>query len=123
MERCSKAIIILLSERNLAFRGSIEEIGSRSNGNFLGTFELLAKYYSVLEELVRRIRTKKTADHYLSPDIQNELIQLVADKIKEIHLGALKEAKYYSIILDCTPDVSHVEQMSIVLRFVECSPK
>ena len=96
-------IVIFLSERNLAFRGSIEEIGSSSNGNFLGTFELLAKYDNILPELLHRVQTKKTADHYLSPEIQNEIIQLLAAEILSINLGLLKNAKYYSIILDCLP--------------------
>ena len=35
-------IALFLSERNLAFRGSEEVLGSPHNGNFLGIFELLA---------------------------------------------------------------------------------
>ncbi|XP_065662505.1 zinc finger MYM-type protein 1-like [Hydra vulgaris] len=115
-------ITLFLSARNLAFRGSDTAIGSKSNGNFLGVFELLAKYDTVLNELMQRIQDKETKEHYLSNDTQNELIRLLAREIESKILSKVKKAKYYSIILDCTPDVSHKEQMSIILRSVTCTP-
>uniref|UniRef100_A0A452GQH4 DUF4371 domain-containing protein n=1 Tax=Gopherus agassizii TaxID=38772 RepID=A0A452GQH4_9SAUR len=114
-------VVIFLSKRNLAFRGSNEKRADPSNGNFLGLFELLAKYDNVLSKLLQRIKKAETPVQYLSPQIQNELIQLVASNIQEANIAQLKKAKYYSVNLDCTPDVSHEEHMSVVLCFVECN--
>nr|XP_012560061.2 zinc finger MYM-type protein 1-like [Hydra vulgaris] len=73
-----------------------------------------------MNEHVRKIKNQeiKTA-HYLGKEIQNELIQILANAIKDNILTRVKFAKYYSIILDCTPDNSHTEQMKIIIRFVD----
>ena len=115
-------IVILLSERNLAFRGSNETLGLSSNGNFLGVFQLCAKRDPILRELKERIINKETADHYLSNDTQNEIINMVAKHIENLNPSHVKMSNYYSIILDCTPDMSHKEQMTLIIRYVKCTP-
>ncbi|XP_056466856.1 uncharacterized protein LOC130405715 [Gadus chalcogrammus] len=107
-----------LAERNLAFRGSSDKLFQLDNGNFLKEVELLAKFDPVLENHVSRIKDGDTHAHYLSKDIQNELIQLVSDRILKTIVTQVRDSKYFSIILDCTPDISHQEQMSIILRSV-----
>ena len=60
---------------------------------------------------------------YISKEIQNQLIKLLSTQIQNSILSDLKKAKYYTIIMDCTPDVSRIEQMTMVIRFVDVVKK
>uniref|UniRef100_A0A7N0T299 TTF-type domain-containing protein n=1 Tax=Kalanchoe fedtschenkoi TaxID=63787 RepID=A0A7N0T299_KALFE len=61
----------------------------------VGLIEMLVESDPFIQEHVRRITNYDIHIHYL--------------------------AKYFSIVLDCTPDVSHQEQMSMILRYVDLS--
>lgn len=65
--------------------------------------------------------TKNISDHYCSKDIQNELINLMGEKVTSDIVSRAKDSKYFSIIADCTPDISHVEQLSLTIRFADLS--
>ena len=107
----------------MAFRGTDEKLITPNNGNFLGLVQLIAKFDPVLHEHCRRINNNEVNEHHLGKNIQNELIQLISSNIlKEIVLG-ISKSKYYSVILDCTPDISHQEQMTVILRLVEIKDK
>lgn len=116
------SIVQYLSERNLAFRGNVDRLFQPHNGNFLGLVELLAKYDNVLQEHIRRIKSNEISDHYLGKRIQNEIIELMGNAVLQKILEHVRKAKYFSIILDCTPDASHQEQMTVMIRIVNLSP-
>lgn len=118
-----KRIIIFiqfLGSQNLAFRGTSDQLNNRENGNFLKLVEFVGKFDAVIAEHLRKITSKESYVHYLGKNIQNEIIQMLGSMIREQIVSEVQKSKYYSVILDCTPDVSRTEQMSLVIRYVQC---
>ena len=112
-------VILFLSKQNLPFRGHREVFESSNQGNFSETVKLLAKYSPILSRHLSDIRiSKKMTTTYLSPTIQNELVLLLSNKVKNIILQDVREAKYFAIMCDSTPDISHTDQMTLIVRCV-----
>lgn len=103
------AVVQFLAERNLAFRGSVEKLGNPNNGNFIGMIELLGRFDPVIHDHLRRFPNKETNEHYLSKNIQNELLNIMGNAVQSKIISRIKYAKYFAIILYCTPDISHQE--------------
>jgi hypothetical protein len=114
-------IVKFLTKHNLAFRGTNCKLYQDSNGNFLGLVEMVAEFDPVIQEHVERITNDDIHIHYLGPNIQNELINLLAIAIRSEIIKKIKESKCFAVILDCTPDISHQEQMSLIIRYVDTS--
>ena len=50
--------------------------------------------------------------------IMEELIELMGNEVFARILDELKSAKFYSISVHSTPDISHVDQLTCVVRYV-----
>ena len=109
--------LILLCERGLRLRGSNEIIGSKSNGNFLGIMELIAKFYPFLAQHFN-IRANRGSGHtsYLSKTTIEEFVLLMHHRVLQTIGEKLSSAKYFSVTVDSTPDISHLDQLTIVVR-------
>ena len=99
-------IIKFLAQHNLSFRGHREC--------------LQAKYDPVLK---KHLENSKQNCHYLSPNIQNEFVSLLADGIVDKIIVQVKEAQFFTRLLDETSDVSRQEQVSFILWYVNGNGK
>lgn len=112
--------IKFLAVQNIPFRGHRENLSdSTANpGNFLSLIKLLSKYDPVLTRHLDFVGNHPGSLSYLSPIIQNELIELMADTVRNYLLIKIKQAKYYGMLWDSTPDRQRRDQMSQVIRYV-----
>ena len=112
------SIILTLATLTLAFRGHREEVfdGTCEGGNFLGLVALLAQYDEVLSEV---IALPARATKYLSAKIQNELIGLLGKAVTSSLVEKINAAPFWSVILDSTSDITRVDQLSVVVRWVQ----
>ena len=109
-------VVRWLAFQGCAFRGHDESSSSINRGNFLELLELLASNNEKVGELVLDKAPKNAC--YTSPDIQKEILQVFATRVKNEIRKEIGDAKF-CIIVDEARDESKKEQMSIVLRFVD----
>ena len=98
-----------LSRQGIAFRGD----GDETNSNFMQLISLRSEDDSRLSQWV-----KQKTDKYTSPDIQNEMVKVMATRILRKIACDLQSSPFYTIMLDETADVANIEQVVVCLRWV-----
>jgi hypothetical protein len=113
-------IILTLAPLSLAFRGHNEQVHENicEGGNFLGMV------YNIYDGSVRRDSCKSylkiaRATKYLSPKIQNELIQLLAKTVTVSLVNKINASPFWALILDSTSDITRIDQLSVIIRRVQ----
>ncbi len=114
------AVIKKLSSRGLALRGHDEKFGSVHNGNFMMCLELLAEFDPFIATHMAFHRNPgKGHVSYLSFTICDEFIELLGSRVLQEIVKEVKESKYFSIIVDSTPDISHIDELSFIIWYVQ----
>ncbi|CAH1111754.1 unnamed protein product [Psylliodes chrysocephalus] len=104
------AAVKYLTVQGLALRGSDEHLDKLNCENFIELLKFLAQFDPFLVEHLRQYGdhdSGSTSD--ISKTTYKELIALIAEEVV---------ALYFSIILDSTPNISRVDQLTFVIRYV-----
>lgn len=106
-------VLLLTSTQNIAQRGHRETEEADNRGNFLEILEMIAKHDPVVE---KKMKGKQNAK-YTSSVIQNEILECLANMVREEIIQEVKESEVFSVIADETKDLKKKEQLSLVLRY------
>lgn len=118
--------ILFCGRQGLPLRGhrdsgpiELEDITS-SQGNFR---ELLKYRCKTDENLKNHLELGAKNAQYVSPVIQNEVLEVNNKIILEVLVKKINKAGFFSIMADETADISTVEQLSICIRYFDDNSK
>ena len=86
--------------------------GNEADSNFYQLLNLMAKHDPVLSKWLEKKRTK-----YCSPEIQNELIDIMAQEVLRDLLAEIRQSGFFSFMCDETTDSSNLEQCVCCIRW------
>ena len=114
--------ISFLAERGLGFRGSDERFNSVHNGNYLGLLEVIANFDPFLSHHIEEKGDLGSGNtSYLSKTIAEEFIDIMGKKLLDTIVSEINQARYFPISVGSTPDIAHLDQLTIILRYVNLS--
>lgn len=102
-------VILVLARQGQAVRGHTD-----TDSNFIQILGLLRKDNQILDKWLNREGKQK----WLSHDIQNELLQLMAHTVLRKIIANVSQSKFFGIIADEATDCAGKQQLSICIRWV-----
>ena len=114
-------IILTLASLCLPLRGHREFVGNGKceGGNFLGLVNMQLKVGDGDPYFKELVESKSHKCRYLSPTIQNEIIEILGNATRLKLVDKIKNAPCFTLIFDTTSDICSVDQISLVVRWVD----
>lgn len=94
--------IQILAKQNWPLRGHHEKLDASESsniGNFLELFRRLAEYEPVLKSHLKHAEENPRSVSYLSSQLQNEFIRLLASYVQDQLIGNILRNKYYGRVV------------------------
>ncbi|KAG8187178.1 hypothetical protein JTE90_020050 [Oedothorax gibbosus] len=113
-EEARAALRVIISSLRYLVRTGQATRGHEHDG---GNLRALIEERNIDVPLVRKWIERR--DNWLSGDIQNELIQIMAHSIQRDLLKEIRRSPFFGLIADATTDASGKEQLSLCIRCVE----
>ena len=109
-----------LARQGLAFRNVQEE-----DSNFEQIVKLVGRYNTTMKAWLTESERHTGPYHttYMSKTSQEEYITLLGESIQEEIIGEINSAEMIGIIADTTPDISHMDQLTVAARFIDSNDK
>ena len=92
---------------------------NHSDGNFCEIVYLLSRHNPVIKSWLENHSSRKYQKTYMSLQSQNEFIMLLGEEIKGIISDKVNQSGFCSVMADTKPDVSHSNELSVAVRFVD----
>ena len=115
--------LTFVAKQNIAIRSKNDDrtdVGNSSDtnrGNFLELLNLRCRDIPWLQTKMDLFLKKH--HQWTSPEIQNEILSIVAKFVLDHIISEVQAAGPYSVIADETSDISNMEQVSLYLRYVK----
>ena len=107
--------LIYTCRQDIAQRGHRENENASNRGNFLELLSLIGKFNDTVQSKLQNLPGNAKYTHH---SIQNEIIELLASSIRKEICDEVVSAENFAIMVDETKDVSKIEQISFVIRYL-----
>ena len=114
--------LMFTAQQNIAQRGheenrlNITEISNSNRGNFLELLSLRCRDLPWFGNMLNEKLDNHT--QWTSPNIQNELLSILTDFVRQRIVHDVQESGIFAVILDETSDISRIEQVSLCLSYI-----
>lgn len=102
-----------LCRQGLPFRGD----GDESSGNFVQIVQLLSRHNPSMKRWLNGVSLRPYQVTYLGPRSQNEFIEILGNEARALIINEIKEASFFSVMADTTPDISHKDCLAVCVRY------